>query len=75
MSVYHMCLAAELVAAVGYFNQRQALVQQEADNLSDEVRDRVMFLELQAQVRLMGTFFVNQFKVAWLLYSNNVSNK
>ncbi|XP_019741947.1 TBC1 domain family member 15 isoform X2 [Hippocampus comes] len=43
---------AELVAAVGYFNQRQALVQQEADNLSDEVRDRVMFLELQAQEEL-----------------------
>ncbi|XP_051921456.1 TBC1 domain family member 15 [Hippocampus zosterae] len=41
---------AELVAAVGYFNQRQALVQQEADNLSDEVRERVMFLELQAQI-------------------------
>ncbi|XP_077432925.1 TBC1 domain family member 15 isoform X1 [Vanacampus margaritifer] len=41
---------AELVAAVGYFNQRQALVQQQADNLSDQVRDRVTFLELQAQI-------------------------
>ncbi|KAM9806680.1 TBC1 domain family member 15 isoform X1 [Syngnathus typhle] len=41
---------AELVAAVGYFNQRQALVQQRVDDLNDEVRDRVTFLELQAQI-------------------------
>ncbi|XP_061631985.1 TBC1 domain family member 15 [Phyllopteryx taeniolatus] len=41
---------AELVAAVGYFNQRQELVQQQASNLSEDVRDRVTFLELQAQI-------------------------
>ncbi|XP_061675866.1 TBC1 domain family member 15 isoform X3 [Syngnathoides biaculeatus] len=41
---------AELVAAVGYFQQRQELVQRQASNLSDEVQDRVTFLELQAQI-------------------------
>ncbi|XP_042279407.1 TBC1 domain family member 15 [Thunnus albacares] len=40
---------AELVAAVRYFDQRQARVQQQALDQS-EVRDRLTFLELQAQI-------------------------
>lgn len=42
-------MPAELVAAVRYFDQRQAQVQQQAQDQS-EVRDRLTFLELQAQV-------------------------
>ncbi|CAK6960439.1 TBC1 domain family member 15 [Scomber scombrus] len=40
---------SELVAAVRYFDQRQAQVQQQAQDQS-EVRDRLTFLELQAQI-------------------------
>ncbi|XP_068592639.1 TBC1 domain family member 15 isoform X2 [Cebidichthys violaceus] len=41
---------AELVAAVRYFDQRQALAQQHTQDCSEEVRDRLAFLELQAQI-------------------------
>uniref|UniRef100_H3DMA0 Si:dkey-238d18.4 n=1 Tax=Tetraodon nigroviridis TaxID=99883 RepID=H3DMA0_TETNG len=41
---------AELVAAVRFFNQRQAQVQQQTQNQSEEIRDRLDFLELQAQI-------------------------
>ncbi|XP_054639220.1 TBC1 domain family member 15 isoform X1 [Dunckerocampus dactyliophorus] len=41
---------AELVAAVSYFDRRQALIHLQAQNQSDEIRDRLLFLELQAQI-------------------------
>ncbi|XP_049903634.1 uncharacterized protein si:dkey-238d18.4 isoform X2 [Epinephelus moara] len=41
---------AELVAAVRYFDQRQAQAQQQTQDQSEEVRDRLGFLELQAQI-------------------------
>ncbi|XP_008321771.1 TBC1 domain family member 15 isoform X2 [Cynoglossus semilaevis] len=41
---------AELVAAVQYFDQRQAQAQQQTLDLSEEVRERLAFLELQAQI-------------------------
>ncbi|KAM9513229.1 uncharacterized protein ACWYII_046696 isoform 1-T1 [Salvelinus alpinus] len=41
---------AELVAAVRYFDVRQDRVQLQAQNQSDEVKERLSFLELQAQV-------------------------
>ncbi|KAM8869381.1 TBC1 domain family member 15 [Spinachia spinachia] len=41
---------AELVAAVSYFDQRKALSQQQTHDQSEEVRDRLAFLELQAQI-------------------------
>lgn len=45
-----LCFAAELVAAVRFFNQRQAQVQQQTQEQSQEIRERLDFLELQAQV-------------------------
>lgn len=44
--------AVELVAAIGYFNTRQAQVKQQIQEHSEEVRERQAFLELQAQVWL-----------------------
>ncbi|XP_047454236.1 TBC1 domain family member 15 isoform X2 [Mugil cephalus] len=41
---------AELVAAVRYFDRREAEAQQQTQDQSDEVRDRQAFLELQAQI-------------------------
>ncbi|XP_056142328.1 TBC1 domain family member 15 [Lampris incognitus] len=41
---------AELVAAVRYFDQRQAQTQEQAQHHSEQLRDRLSFLELQAQV-------------------------
>ncbi|XP_029929256.1 uncharacterized protein LOC115374451 isoform X2 [Myripristis murdjan] len=41
---------AELVAAVGYFDQRQAQSQKQVQDQTDELRDRLAFLKLQAQV-------------------------
>ncbi|KAM9852313.1 TBC1 domain family member 15 [Aulostomus maculatus] len=41
---------AELVAAVRYFDQRQAEVQQQTQDQSEVVRDRLGFLKLQAQI-------------------------
>ncbi|GLD72961.1 TBC1 domain family member 15-like protein [Lates japonicus] len=41
---------AELVAAVRYFDQRQTQAQQQTQDQSEEVRDRLAFLELQAQI-------------------------
>lgn len=45
-----LCSPAELVAAVRFFNQRQARVQQQTQDQSEEIRERMAFLELQAQV-------------------------
>lgn len=45
-----LCFPAELVAAVRFFNQRQAQVQQQTQDQSEETRERLDFLELQAQV-------------------------
>ncbi|XP_029359522.1 TBC1 domain family member 15 [Echeneis naucrates] len=41
---------AELVAAVSFFEQRQAHAQQQTQDQSEEARDRLAFLELQAQI-------------------------
>ncbi|XP_069552351.1 TBC1 domain family member 15 isoform X1 [Brachyistius frenatus] len=41
---------AELVKAVRYFEQREAQAQQQTQDQSEEVRDRLVFLELQAQI-------------------------
>ncbi|KAM6994784.1 TBC1 domain family member 15 [Tautogolabrus adspersus] len=41
---------AELVAAVRYFDQRQAQAQQQTKDQSEEVCERLAFLELQAQI-------------------------
>ncbi|CAJ1061635.1 TBC1 domain family member 15-like isoform X1 [Xyrichtys novacula] len=41
---------AELVAAVRYFDQRQARAQQQIQDQSEEVWERLAFLELQAQI-------------------------
>ncbi|KAI9532276.1 hypothetical protein NQZ68_033216 [Dissostichus eleginoides] len=41
---------AELVAAVRHFDQRQAQAQQQTQDQSEEVRDRLAFLKLQAQI-------------------------
>lgn len=41
---------AELVAAVRYFDQRQSQAQQQTQDQSEEVRDRLAFLQLQAQI-------------------------
>jgi hypothetical protein len=41
---------AELVAAVRYFDVRQDRVQLQTPIQSDEVKERLSFLELQAQV-------------------------
>lgn len=43
---------AELVEAVRYFDQRQTQAQQQTQDQSEEVRDSLAFLELQAQVSL-----------------------
>lgn len=40
----------ELVAAIEYFNKRQAQVQQRHQEHSEEVRERLAFLKLQAQI-------------------------
>ncbi|XP_028281440.1 TBC1 domain family member 15 isoform X2 [Parambassis ranga] len=41
---------AELIAAVKYFDQREAEAQQQTQDQCEEVRDRLTFLELQAQI-------------------------
>lgn len=40
----------EFVAAIDYFNKRQAQVEQQSQDVSDEVRERLAFLQLQAQI-------------------------
>uniref|UniRef100_A0A8C6SRR5 Si:dkey-238d18.4 n=1 Tax=Neogobius melanostomus TaxID=47308 RepID=A0A8C6SRR5_9GOBI len=40
----------EFVAAIDYFNKRQAQVKQQSQEHSEEVRERLAFLELQAQI-------------------------
>lgn len=46
-----MFQTAELIAAVKYFDQREAEAQQQTQDQCEKVRDRLTFLELQAQVR------------------------
>ncbi|XP_035988131.1 TBC1 domain family member 15 isoform X3 [Fundulus heteroclitus] len=41
---------AELFTAVRYFDEREAQIQQQAQDQSEEVKDRIAFLELQAQI-------------------------
>ncbi|KAM9723408.1 TBC1 domain family member 15 [Menidia menidia] len=41
---------AELLSAVRYFDQREAQAQQSLQDCSEELRDRLAFLELQAQI-------------------------
>ncbi|XP_013864128.1 TBC1 domain family member 15 isoform X2 [Austrofundulus limnaeus] len=41
---------AELVSAVRYFDQREAQAQQQTQEQSEEIGDRLVFLELQAQI-------------------------
>uniref|UniRef100_A0A8D3CD05 Si:dkey-238d18.4 n=1 Tax=Scophthalmus maximus TaxID=52904 RepID=A0A8D3CD05_SCOMX len=41
---------AELVAAVRFFDRRQSEAQRQTQDQSDDVRDRLAFLELQAQI-------------------------
>ncbi|XP_031432626.1 TBC1 domain family member 15 isoform X3 [Clupea harengus] len=48
---------AELIAAVEFFHQRQKHIQKEASQLSEEVCERMSFLELQAQVLLKRVNF------------------
>lgn len=50
--VMNVCFPAELLAAVKYFDQRQDREQNRQQFQSDEVRERISFLELQAQVKL-----------------------
>lgn len=47
----YLSIKAELVAAVRYFDQRQTRAQQQTHDQSEEVWERLAFLELQAQVR------------------------
>lgn len=47
----------ELVAAIGYFNTRQAQVKQQIQEHSEEVRERQAFLELQAQILFERVIF------------------
>lgn len=70
MSSKLLCFAAELVAAVRFFNQRQAQVQQQTQDQSEQIRERLDFLELQAQVgwtillfmaTFLGSFFIQDF--------------
>lgn len=48
---FPLCFLAELVAAVRFFEQRQEAEQKQQQHQSEEVRERVSFLELQAQVK------------------------
>ncbi|XP_072572524.1 uncharacterized protein [Paramormyrops kingsleyae] len=48
---------AELVAAVRYFEQRKEKVKQQCENQSQELREILSFLELQAQVMLERVSF------------------
>lgn len=47
-----VCFPAELLAAVRYFDQRQDREHNREQLQSDEVREKISFLELQAQVKL-----------------------
>ncbi|XP_076016870.1 uncharacterized protein LOC143008822 [Genypterus blacodes] len=64
---------AELVAAVKYFDQRQAQVQQQAQDQREEVRDRLAFLELQAQILFERyTFDLEELKEAIRIIDKDV---
>lgn len=52
---------AELVEAVRYFNQRQVQAQQQTQDQSEAVRDRLAFLELQAQVSWLQLIVLHAF--------------
>ncbi|KAK7926301.1 hypothetical protein WMY93_008611 [Mugilogobius chulae] len=41
---------AELIVAIQYFNKRQSWIQQQSNQNSQEVRERLAFLELQSQI-------------------------
>lgn len=43
----------EFVAAIEFFNKRQEKIKQQSQEDSEEVRERLAFLELQAQVVLV----------------------
>ncbi|KAJ0000280.1 hypothetical protein NQD34_012122 [Periophthalmus magnuspinnatus] len=49
----------ELIVAIEYFNKRQARVKQESLEYRDEIRERLAFLELQAQI-LFERFTLDQ---------------
>ncbi|KAF3691782.1 TBC1 domain family member 15 GTPase-activating protein RAB7 [Channa argus] len=51
---------AELVAAVRYFDHRQVQGQQQTQDQSEEVKDRLTFLELQAQILFERFTFDNE---------------
>lgn len=63
----HECvyIPAELVAAVRYFDQRQAQAQQQTQDQSEEVRDKLAFLELQAQVRSVKSITMSNL-ITWM---------
>uniref|UniRef100_A0A3B5L4L1 Si:dkey-238d18.4 n=1 Tax=Xiphophorus couchianus TaxID=32473 RepID=A0A3B5L4L1_9TELE len=48
----------KLLAAVRYFDQREAQTQQQDQDQSEEVKDRLAFLELQAQDEGLGNLLV-----------------
>uniref|UniRef100_A0A3Q3GKQ0 Si:dkey-238d18.4 n=1 Tax=Kryptolebias marmoratus TaxID=37003 RepID=A0A3Q3GKQ0_KRYMA len=50
----------ELVSAVRFFDQREAQAQQQIQDQSEEVRDRLAFLELQAQILFERVTFDQQ---------------
>lgn len=58
-----LCCPAELVAAVRFFNQRQAQVQQQDQDQSEQIRERLDFLELQAQVGWAILLFMATFAI------------
>lgn len=57
VKMYQNGTDAELVAAVRYFDQRQLQVEQQSQDQSEEVRDRMAFLELQAQILFERVIF------------------
>ncbi|XP_020360416.1 GTPase-activating protein GYP7-like [Oncorhynchus kisutch] len=64
---------AELVAAVRYYDVRQERVHLQAQNQSDEVRERLSFLELQAQVLFERvTFDLEEFQEAIRIIDKDV---
>ncbi|XP_067366145.1 TBC1 domain family member 15 isoform X3 [Channa argus] len=56
----HIFKNAELVAAVRYFDHRQVQGQQQTQDQSEEVKDRLTFLELQAQILFERFTFDNE---------------
>lgn len=67
-SLWFLRQTAELVAAVEFFHQRQEHIQKEASQLSEEMCERMSFLELQTQVRKNPLSFFLLFKYLYLGY-------